>query len=62
MAQTEDIKRILVRAPNWIGDAVMCLPALESLKALYPGADITVLAKPRTAPVFLYNPALKDRR
>jgi heptosyltransferase-2 len=38
----------------------MCLPALESLKALYPGADITVLAKPRTAPVFLYNPALKD--
>lgn len=60
MARREDIKRILVRVPNWIGDAVMCLPALDSLKALYPGADITVLAKPWTAPVFMDNPVLKD--
>lgn len=25
--------KILARAPNWIGDAVMCLPALEALSA-----------------------------
>lgn len=52
------IEKILVRAPNWIGDAVMCLPALEALKALYPLSEITVLAKPRVIPVFENNPAV----
>lgn len=49
-------KKILVRAPNWIGDAVMSLPAVEALKALYPASDITVLAKPWTVPVYENNP------
>lgn len=52
----KDAKKILVRAPNWIGDAVMALPALEALKALYRNSDITVLAKGRTVPVFQNNP------
>lgn len=54
------VKMILVRAPNWIGDAVMCLPAVESLKALYPSAGITVLTKGRAVPVFMGNPSVKD--
>jgi len=52
------IKKILVRVPNWIGDAVMCLPALESLKALYPSSEIFLLAKPSVVPVFENSPAL----
>lgn len=52
------IKKILVRAPNWIGDGVMCLPALEALKALYPSSEIFVLVKPRVIPVFENNPAV----
>ncbi|MBI5644189.1 MAG: lipopolysaccharide heptosyltransferase II [Deltaproteobacteria bacterium] len=52
------IKKILVRAPNWIGDAVMALPAVESLKALYKGAEITVLTKGRAVPVFQNNPSV----
>ncbi|MCC6503226.1 MAG: lipopolysaccharide heptosyltransferase II [Deltaproteobacteria bacterium] len=52
------IKKILVRAPNWIGDAVMSLPALEALKSLYPSADIYLLAKSRVVPVFENNPAI----
>lgn len=55
-----EIKRVLVRAPNWIGDSVMCLPALESLKALFPSSEITVLTKPRSVPVFQNNPFIKD--
>ncbi len=47
-----DIKNILLRVPNWIGDAVMSIPAMDALIALYPNARITVLAKPRTAPFF----------
>ncbi len=51
-------KKLLVRAPNWIGDAVMSLPALDALKALYPAAEIYVLAKTRAVPVFENNPAV----
>jgi len=52
------IRKILVRAPNWIGDAVMCLPALEALKSIYPSAEIYLLAKQRVVPVFENNPAI----
>jgi heptosyltransferase-2 len=53
-------ERILVRVPNWIGDAVLCLPALECLKALYPSSSVTVLTKSRAVPVFRHNPAVED--
>ncbi len=51
----QDIERILLRVPNWIGDAVMSLPALDALKGHFPEADITVLAKPRTMPFYGKN-------
>jgi heptosyltransferase II len=35
--------RILVRATNWLGDAIMCLPALHALRAHHPTAHITIL-------------------
>jgi heptosyltransferase II len=48
----DSIKRLLVRAPNWIGDAVMCEPALRGLRELYPQAAITLLAKASVAELF----------
>ncbi len=53
MPDKDIIKRILVRVPNWIGDAVISMPGLHALKRLYPEADITVLAKARTLPLYL---------
>ena len=44
--------RILVIAPNWIGDAVMSQPLLAAIKAYYPHAVIDVLATPWVAPVY----------
>ena len=38
--------KILVRAANWIGDAVMSLPALRAIRSRYPDSHITVIAKP----------------
>jgi len=32
--------KIVVRMPNWIGDVLFALPAVESLKAAYPGAEV----------------------
>ena len=44
--------KILVRAANWIGDAVMSLPALRALRGRFPEAEITVLAKPWVAALY----------
>ena len=38
-------ERILVRAPNWVGDAIMVTPALRALRRAQPEAHITVEAR-----------------
>lgn len=45
-------KRILVRAPNWLGDAVMATPFLKRLAARFPDAKIDVLSKPGLMEIF----------
>lgn len=51
-------RNILVRAPNWIGDAVMCEPAIRGLRSLFPEAKITMLAKRAVAELFSAAPEL----
>ena len=41
--------RILIRSPNWLGDAVMSAPAVRAIKAGRPDAHITVLTPARIA-------------
>jgi heptosyltransferase II len=47
-----DYKKILVRATNWLGDAVMSLPALRALRQRFPNAEIAILAKPWVADLY----------
>ncbi|WP_417912468.1 lipopolysaccharide heptosyltransferase II [Candidatus Electronema sp. TJ] len=51
-------RRILVRSTNWIGDAVMTTPALRSIRRNFPDAQITLLALPWVADVFVACPHL----
>jgi heptosyltransferase-2 len=44
--------RVLVRVPNWVGDAVLCLPALRALRRSLPEAELVLLARPWVADVF----------
>ena len=44
--------KILVRATNWVGDAVMSLPALRAIRDRFPAAEIAVLAKPWVADLY----------
>jgi len=44
--------RILIIAPNWIGDAVMSQPFLVTLQLNNPKAQIDVLATPWVAPIY----------
>ncbi len=43
---------ILVRAPNWVGDAVMSLPFFESLSKNAPDANIACLCRKPLAPLY----------
>jgi heptosyltransferase-2 len=43
---------ILIRATNWVGDAVMCLPALHAIRQRFPEAHITILAKSWVADLY----------
>ena len=49
---SREIRKILVRGTNWLGDAVMTIPALQQLRTSFPQAHITLLAPPRAAEVF----------
>jgi heptosyltransferase-2 len=44
--------RILIRATNWVGDAVMSVPALQTIRERFPSSHITVLARPWVADIY----------
>jgi heptosyltransferase-2 len=44
--------KILVRAPNWVGDAIMSLPAVRAVRASYPGASLSILARQWVAGIY----------
>ena len=52
MKNGPDVRRLVVRAPNWLGDAVMALPALEAVRRAYEDATIVLAARPAVAPLF----------
>jgi heptosyltransferase-2 len=44
--------KILVRATNWVGDAIMALPALRAVRAKFAQAHIAVVARPYVADIY----------
>jgi heptosyltransferase II len=44
--------RILLRATNWVGDAIMALPALRAVRAKFADAHIAVVARPYVADIY----------
>ena len=44
--------RLVIVAPNWLGDAVMALPAIADLRKGSAGTTIAVVAKPAVASLF----------
>lgn len=54
--------RIVVRPPNWLGDAVLALPAIAAIRRRYPGAHLTIAAAPAVAAVFREQTAVHPDR
>jgi len=53
-------EKILVRGVNWLGDAVMSVPALQRLRETKPGARITLLAPEKLAGLWEGQPFLDE--
>ncbi len=45
MERIIEAKKILVRAPNWVGDVVMATPAFRCIRENFAGSHITLLIK-----------------
>ncbi len=56
----ERIENIMVRGTNWIGDVIMSLPAVSSVRRAFPHARIAVLAKPWVAELYRVCPDVDD--
>lgn len=46
------VSRLVVRPPNWLGDAVLALPAIVALRAHFASASLTIAAAPGVASLF----------
>ena len=46
------MSRVMVRATNWLGDAVMSLPAIRAIRWIFPHAHIAVVARPWVADLY----------
>lgn len=53
-------KNILIRGTNWIGDAVMTLPAVAAIRNTFPEARISMLVKPWVAEIFYLCPDIDE--
>jgi heptosyltransferase-2 len=55
-----DPERIAIVAPNWLGDAVMALPAIDDVRRRFPAARISVAARPSVASLFALVPCVDE--
>ncbi|PAF42485.1 lipopolysaccharide heptosyltransferase II [Helicobacter sp. 11S02596-1] len=51
--------KILLRLPNWLGDAVMATPALELLKNHYPKASLSIVGTQAVCGLFERDPCVQ---
>jgi heptosyltransferase-2 len=51
---------IVIVSPNWLGDAVMALPAIADVKRHYPSSRLVVAARPAVAGLFAMAPYVDD--
>lgn len=54
------VARFVVFAPNWLGDAVMALPAIADVRRAAPDLSLTIAARPAIAPLFSMVPEIDD--
>ena len=52
MTRPDAPSRLAVRLPNWLGDAVMAIPALVAVRAAFPQTHLALAGERSVLPVF----------
>ena len=52
------MSKVMVRATNWLGDAVMSLPAIRAVRQVFPHAHIALVARPWVADLYSRETAI----
>lgn len=50
--------KLVIRAPNHLGDCIMALPMISETREVYPGATVSLLVPESLAQLFENNPAI----
>ena len=61
MNHNTQIRKLLIVAPNWLGDAVLAMPAIAGVRGLFPDSRITVLGLPHICELFMESPYADKR-
>ncbi len=61
MNHNTHVKKLLIVAPNWLGDAVLALPAIACVREKFSAARITVLGLPHICELFKESPYVDNR-
>jgi heptosyltransferase-2 len=56
VSRVPDVRRLLVLSPNWLGDAVMALSAIDDLRRHHHGSRVIVAARRSVAQLFAMVP------
>jgi heptosyltransferase II len=52
MDTVPQMSHMVILAPNWLGDAIMALPAIADVRRKSPNSSIAIAARPAVAPLF----------
>ena len=55
-----NVRRLLIRGTNWVGDSILSLPALKRARVEFPQAKITLLVLPWVAGIYEDSTAVDD--
>lgn len=55
-----DFHNIIIRMPNWLGDAVMATPVLADLRSHFPEANLTAMCQGAVSSLLIGNPHLDE--
>jgi len=59
-ASSEPAEKIVVRGVNWLGDAIMTMPAVERLRQASPHAQIDLVTPEKIAPLWENSPMVNS--
>jgi heptosyltransferase-2 len=62
MIDAAKIKKALIVLPNWIGDAVMALPAITMIRDIFSSAHVAILGLPHICELFQESPYVDETR